>query len=52
MANGAFLRKWSDLYAGASASAEVIKNNWTEHTSDHYPIQLIGPSPDEKRKEL
>ena len=46
MANEAFLSKWESLYGGSNASAEVIKNNWTEHTSDHYPIQLVGPAPD------
>ena len=43
MVNDAFKTKWESTY-DVPANAEVIKNNWTEHTSDHYPIQLIGPS--------
>ena len=33
---------WEKTHS-SNATAEIIESNWTEHTSDHYPIQVVGP---------
>ena len=45
LANSAFLEQWTSN-EGVRPKATVAINNGTEHTSDHYPIELRrGPLP-------
>ena len=42
LANDVFMSTWEKTHS-SNATAEIIESNWTEHTSDHYPIQVVGP---------
>ena len=41
LANEMFLANWTKNN-GPPPGATVVKTNETEHTSDHYPIQLVA----------